>query len=327
MSWSSYFFTFVRDERVILTTLGLATAGIISTMVTALTITRDNNEIPPTEPKTQYITQDTEDSLDLTTIDKLISHPNYSIREVAIKILCDRAINDDDCIEALLRGITNENYDERMEALRALALLTGYSIGLEGLSKLNKPKAYSALVRSLELCLCDLERPSLNDEHWDEYFLRDMAERLCLMFVLELSTKYGVDLLIRARFVEKWLAQQDWGDSQEERKRNFKNYVELKGNRIVDIIKRIMESRRGLHALEEAELLEKSDSRSSAERVLIMEFGERGPASSSSRRTREHSAEEQRLRRQHREAMVLNDGTRPLGREDIIERNPSPPTP
>jgi hypothetical protein len=38
-------------------------------------------------------------------------------------------------------------------------------------------------------------------------------------------------------------------------------------------------------------------------------------------RAREHSVEEQRLRRQHREAMVLNDGTRPLGREDIIERD------
>jgi len=40
----------------------------------------------------------------------------------------------------------------------------------------------------------------------------------------------------------------------------------------------------------------------------------------SSRRPRDQSSEEEHLRRRHREAMVLNDGTRPLGRGDIIER-------
>jgi hypothetical protein len=151
------------------------------------------------------------------------------------------------------------------------------------------------------------------------------------MFILELVNKYGVDLLVRARFVEKWVVQQDWGDTPEERRRNFKNYVDLKGNRIVDILKRVMESRRGTRALEKAGLLEKDHFRHNAERLLIMEFGD-GPSQQTGSerhvpRTREHSAEEQRLRRQHREAMVLNDGTRPLGREDIIERDHSPPSP
>ena len=36
----------------------------------------------------------------------------------------------------------------------------------------------------------------------------------------------------------------------------------------------------------------------------------------------EQSVEEQRLRHRHREAMVFNDGTRPLNSEDIIQRNP-----
>ncbi|KAF4996910.1 hypothetical protein FGRMN_4231 [Fusarium graminum] len=331
MGWADSLLTIARDERLVLLTLGLATFGVVSTVVTALTIIRDDNEIPPPQPKTQYITQDTEDSLQIETLEKLLDHPNYSIREVAIKILCDRAVNDLGTTHLLLKGITRPDYDERMRCLRALALLTGQTIGLDGLSKLNNATAYSALVSSLELSLNDTERPDLTDSHWDEYYLRDMAERFCLMFVLELVNKYGAVMLVKARFVEKWLAKQDWGDTPEERRRNFKDYMALKANRIVEIVDRIKESRRGLRALEKAGLIDKENSRRRIRELpdLIMEIEEEAGnlplVEPRATRTREHSAEEQRLRRQHREAMVLNDGTRPLAREDIIEREHSSP--
>ncbi|CAM1506536.1 Fc.00g061770.m01.CDS01 [Cosmosporella sp. VM-42] len=333
MSWTSSLLAFARDERVILVSLGLATFGIVSTVVTALTIIRDDNEIPPTQPKTQYITQDTEDSLQLETLEKLLDHPNYSIREVAVKILCDRAVNDPDTIKYLLFGITRPNYDERMQCLRALALLS-----LDGLSKLNNQMAFSALVRSLELSLTDAERPKLDDSHWDEYYLRDMAERFCLMFLSELINKYGATELVKAGFVHKWLAKQDWGDTPEKRRRNFKDYMSFKTNRIVDIVARIRHSRRGLRAMERVGLIDRESSRRRIRELpdIIMEIQEDttgpeeqpgdAPVEQQVPRTREHSAEEQRLRRQHREAMVLNDGTRPLAREDIIERNHGSPT-
>ncbi|KAF4976346.1 hypothetical protein FZEAL_6966 [Fusarium zealandicum] len=332
MGWASSLLAFSRDERVILASISLATFTIVSSMFTVLTIIRDDNAIPPPEPKTQYITQDTEDSLELDTLEKLLDHPNYSIREIAIKILCDRAINDSETTIHLLYGITRPDYDERMRCLRALALLTGQTIGLDGLAKLNTIKAYSALVRSLELSLDDVERPDLSDSHWDEYYLRDMAERFCLMFVLELVNKYGASSLVKAQFVEKWLAKQEWGAEPEERRRNFKDYMALKNNRIVEIVDRIKHSRRGLRALEKVGLIDKDNSRRRIRELpdLIMEFEEEAPSGplveQQVPRTREHSAEEQRLRRQHREAMVLNDGTRPLGREDIIERDNGSPT-
>lgn len=128
MSWVNSFMSFARDERVVLVTIGVATFSIVSTMVTILTIIRDDNEIPPAEPKTQYITQDTEDALQSETLDKLLTHPNYSIRDIANKILCDRAINDPETTHFLLYGITRPDYDERMKCLRALALLTGQTI-------------------------------------------------------------------------------------------------------------------------------------------------------------------------------------------------------
>ena len=129
MGWADNLLAFARDERVVLVTLGVATFGVVSTVFTALTVIRDDNEIPPPQPKTQYITQDTEDSLQIVTLEKLLDHPNFSIREVAIKILCDRAVNDPETTHTLLFGITRPDYDERMRCLRALALLTGQTIG------------------------------------------------------------------------------------------------------------------------------------------------------------------------------------------------------
>ena len=129
MGWATTLLSVARDERVALVSISLATFGIVSSIVSVLTMIRDDNELPPPQPKTQYITQETEDSLQLETLEKLLDHPNYSIREIAIKILCDRAVNDPETTQYLLYGITRPNYDERMKCLRALALLTGQTIG------------------------------------------------------------------------------------------------------------------------------------------------------------------------------------------------------
>ncbi|EFY92803.1 hypothetical protein J3458_004651 [Metarhizium acridum] len=330
MGWKEACWSFCRDDRVHLVGIGLATFGLVRTIITVLTIIRDDNEIPPKEPKAQYITQETEDSLRLDTLEKLLVHPNYSVREVATKILCDRAINDPQTLLTLLYGITRPDYEERMRCLRALALLTGQTMGLDGLAQLNNDKAYSALVRSLELSLEDAELPDLTNSHWDEYYLRDMAERFNLMFIHELISKYGSNALIKARFVEKWLAKQKWGDDPVARRHNFKAYMDLKDNRLVEIVDKLKHSKRGLRALEQAGLIDGSRRRIRTPDI-IMEIEEEIVGESPSinrvrRPMRETSVEEQRLRRQHREAMVLNDGTRPLGREDIIERDHGSPT-
>lgn len=133
MGWAAGLATIARDERVVLLSIGLATFGLVRSIITGLTLIRDLNVVPPAEAKTQYITQDTEDALQLETIEKLLNHPSYSIREVATKILCDRAINDAETTTHLLYGITRPDYDERMQCLRALALLTGQTMGQRSL--------------------------------------------------------------------------------------------------------------------------------------------------------------------------------------------------
>ncbi|TQS32728.1 hypothetical protein Golomagni_06950 [Golovinomyces magnicellulatus] len=327
MSWRMSLLTAARDERVILATIGLAAFGIISTIFTGLTLIRDDSEIPPVEPKTQYITQETEDTLHLDTLDKLVEHPNYSIRDVALRILSDRAINDTSATNDLIYGITRPEYDYRLLCLQTLALLGQQVTGVDSLSQLHSLKTYSAFVRSLELSLDDTERPLLDDPYWDDYYLRDSAEKYCIRFLQELTSKYGANLLVRAKFVEKWLVKQEWGKTDEDRQRNFREYMNCKNNRIVEIVTRVRHCKPGLRALEKCKLIDRDISQRRMRELpdLLMEDIVGDPNITRPRRTREHSAEERRLRRQHREAMVLNDGTRPLAREDIIERDHGSP--
>lgn len=417
-------FTLLRDERTVLIGLGVTAASFFCAMRFALEYYRDEVEIKPTQPKTQYITQDTEDSLRKGTLETLLQHYNFSIRETALKIVAGRAVNDTAAVKHLLRGITRPDYDERERCLKALAFaVEDVETYQDPLGVLNTPQGYRALVRSLELSLSDYEHEPLDDPLYDEYYLRDVNERRCLLLIYKLIHKYGVDRLIEAQFIERWLAQQPWtrdpkpkpksemnqnddddddnnennnnnnnknndnknrnrNSNNDERLQNFARYLERKRNRISDICQHLTETRAGRRALVRARLLAKSKSkrpqrrradRASDQIKVVLEIsmadddendpgnrddgallrgevfeGRSGIASSADdddgddedvdedddfgdgdddhsnilvpRLRVDQSAEEQRLRRRHREAMVLNDGTHPPGRGDIIER-------
>ncbi|KAI0008023.1 hypothetical protein F4779DRAFT_589128 [Xylariaceae sp. FL0662B] len=326
--------SFLRDERLLTVGFGLTTVGFLFAMRTILEYYRDEAEVKPIPPKTQYITQDTEDSLKATTLESLLNHYNFAIRDTALKIVAGRAVNDGPAIHHLLWGITRKDYDERMESLRALAFaVEDKDTFQDPLSVLNTPKAYSALVRSLELCLDDVEHEKLDDPLYDEYYLRDIGERRCLLLVSQLIHKYGVDKLVEAKFVEKWLAKQPWGDGTEERQKNFDMYMSRK-NRISDICFHLRATKTGRKALAKAKLISKAKAskREGSDHIKVVleismgndddidEFQVDASHGGLVPRVNEQSAEEQRLRRRHREAMVLNDGTHSLGRGDIIER-------
>jgi hypothetical protein len=342
------FLPFARDQRVVLLGLGVASIGLVAVMRSLLLYIREEAEIKPTPPKTQYITQETEDNLKLNTLETLLGHYNYAIKETAAKIVCDRAVNDGSTVSILLAGITNPDYDERMKSLRCLAIITDQ----QSMHLLDDKRAYSALVRSLELCLSDQaaipgsSREKLDDPNFDDYFLRDMSEKLCLMFVSQLIDRYTATDLIKAGFVEKWLAKQYWGDNEGEVQRNFLAYMDRRENRITSIMSRIETLRLGKQALVRAKLIPRSTrqrphglrnmpvplegtQRLSFAMSVNVADDEDGHANETSPdrtdvaipRVIERSVEEQRLRHRHREAVVINDGMHPLSRDDIIERN------
>ncbi|KAI1176744.1 hypothetical protein F4777DRAFT_544999 [Nemania sp. FL0916] len=325
-------FSFARDERLIAVGFGLATLGCIAAMRLMLTHSRDKAEIRPPQPKTQYITQATEDSLKLSTLDTLIQHYNFAIRDTTLRIVAGRAVNDPAAIDDLLWGITRPDYDERMQSLRALTFAlddTSYRGAL--VDALKTPKGHSAIVRSLEVGLDDVKHDKLDDPLYDEYYLRDIAEQRCLLLVSLVIQDYGVNRFVEAGFVEKWLAKQPWGDTDEERCKNFSRYTSIKTNRISHICERLRASKVGSKALIKAKLITKENrprrERSSNFKV-VLEISMANEADNTVEtsqielvpRVNDQSAEEQRLRRRHREAMVLNDGTHSLGRSDIIER-------
>lgn len=115
---------YARDERLIIVGLMAVVVGVVSTVRIFTTQVLDQAEIKPPQPTTQYITQDTEDSLKPATLDTILGHYNYAIREIAAKIVCDRAVNDGESMDYLLWGIARPDYDERMKCLRTLAFIT-----------------------------------------------------------------------------------------------------------------------------------------------------------------------------------------------------------
>lgn len=120
MGWLSKLF----DDRVLFGYLALnATAWLLGVRY-LLRKWRDEAEIKPVQPKTQYITQETEDALKVSTLGALLGHYNYGIQDVAARIVCDRSINDKNTVEMLLWGITRKDYDERLKNLKALVMIS-----------------------------------------------------------------------------------------------------------------------------------------------------------------------------------------------------------
>jgi len=191
------------------------------------------------------------------------------------------------------------------------------------LEKLHTWKAYSALVRALELSI-DPDQEELNSKYYDEYPLRDMAEKLGLMFVSQLISRFEADKLVKAGFVEKWLARQNWGDSEETKQANFSQYMVHRNNRIADIVNSIQRVKCGREALADAGLIPREwvdDSNTNGAQSATMGLGETNIlfyTLNTAPRNRDQSVEEARVRHRNREAMVLNDGSGPVTSSDII---------
>lgn len=191
---------------------------------------------------------------------------------------------------------------------------------------INRPDTYSALVKSLEYSLTDYEHNPYDIE-WDNWQLRDGVEQECLLLLSQLVDKFGVQGIIKARFVERFLGKEPWGNDDCERQVNFLQSLRTQ-NQLNGLTLPLIRDVTGRKQLSKAKLLPVDfewDLPSS--RDVRMTNGEGtagedfdGMFVEGGRRRRDQSSEEDSIRRRHREAMVLNDGTRPLGRDDIIQR-------
>lgn len=195
------------------------------------------------------------------------------------------------------------------------------------MSLISKPKTYAALVKCLEYSITDYEHNEYDPE-WDNWHLRDVVEQGCLVILAQMIDKFGVEGVVKSRFVERWLVKEPWGGADDdERQLNFMDSL-TKRYRLNEICLPLFRDSAGKKALQDAKLLPVGKLDYNESEVDIRMTNGEGTAGEdfdgmfvdSSRRPRDRSSEEEHLRRRHREAMVLNDGTRPLGRGDIIER-------
>lgn len=333
--------------------LGITACAVIGMMRHLLVQYRDAAIEKPARGKPQYITQEVEDSVKLETLTRLLNSPSHGIQDTASTIICERALYDGSSLDVILWYIAQPDYESREQGIRALVHMIStcgrkFSWHDETselmcevpaiLPMLNTPKAYIALVRSLEHSVNDYEH-NVYDPEWDNWELRDMCERGCLMILTQLSDRHGVEGLVKAGFIEKWLAKEPWGGRNEDEKQLAFMDSLAKDTRLSDIAMPLFRDEAGRKRLEATRLLPPSieEQISDAEQISSLKdvrmIGGEGTAGEEEdgdqfiqafveglRRPRDSSVEEEYLRRRHREAMVLNDGSRPLGRADIIER-------
>ncbi|CZR51199.1 uncharacterized protein PAC_01074 [Phialocephala subalpina] len=312
-------------DRILVFGLGITACSVLYGAARLLLYSQKASILPPLENKPQYITQDVEDSLKLSTLDKLLDSPNYCIQETTAIIVCERALHDGVTIDALLWHAAQPEYELREQGIRSLAMMMNSST----LKILNKPTTYAALVKSLEYSAADYKHNECDPE-WDNWGMRDVAEQGCLMILGQLVAKYGVEGLVKTRFVDRWLAKEPWGNTEEEKIFCFTRSLRA-SHRINEITVPLFKDRTGRKQLMKAKLLpselESDLNRHMGDTRMINGEGTAGEDFDGmfveSRRRRDQSAEDDRIRRRHREAMVLNDGSRPLGRGDIIQRTDS----
>jgi len=208
-------------------------------------------------------------------------------------------------------------------------MLTSTDSVIATLQMINKPKTYAALIKSLEYCVTDYPHNGY-DMDWDNWHLRDIVEQGCLMVLWQLVGYCGVDGLVKGKFVERWLVKEPWGKTTEERQILFMEVLEKADSYKLNLILLpLVQNPEGRKQLEDAKLIPRTNS---VPRMSVFDTrmingestsGEDFRGMSLERRRRRHlvPTEEDRLRRRHREAMVLNDGSQPLSRGDIIEQD------
>jgi hypothetical protein len=111
------------QDRLFFLAIGITTCAVIGLMRRMLVQYQQSAVIQPSESKSQYITQEVEDSLKASTLNKLLDSPNYSIQETTAIIICERGLHDGCTVDVLLHYITRPDHDMREQGVRALTMM------------------------------------------------------------------------------------------------------------------------------------------------------------------------------------------------------------
>ncbi|KAJ5606969.1 hypothetical protein N7537_003588 [Penicillium hordei] len=314
--------------------LGVSLFFAIRGIATDLRQVVDLTEIKHVEKEDKIISEGTEEALKLDTLLKLSQSTSHDLRAAALRIISERSTKGD-TRDLLLEELASRNKVHQRRALNALNfLVSNRALTRTSIcSRLADIPTFTAIIN----CLCNLLEEHVEKTSTTNSPIlpktRPMGEKKALN-ILNALLQENIPDALEAGIISRWLCRYPFPCAIAEPSRRRDVVILMKtwwsDDAVMSAIFSALSShpdgvkqlrKHGLMGsmIEENDHDDEDDADSD---VWMVDADEAGGSfgRTPSRRLQEGSAEEQALRRRRREAMVLSDGGRPIGNDDIIQR-------
>ncbi|CAI7588782.1 unnamed protein product [Penicillium palitans] len=314
--------------------LGVSLFFAIRGIATDLRQVVDLTEIKHVEKEDKIISEGTEEALKLDTLLKLSQSTSHDLRAAALRIISERSTKGD-TRDLLLEELASKNKVHQRRALNALNfLVSNRALTRTSIcSRLADVPTFTAIIN----CLCNLLEEHVEKTSTTNSPIlpktRPMGEKKALN-ILSVLLPENIPGALEAGIISRWLCRYPFPCAIAEPSRRRDVVILMKTWWSDDVVMSAIFSALSSHPdgikqlrkhglmgsmIEENDHDDEDDADSD---VWMVDADEAGGSfgRTPSRRLQEGSAEEQALRRRRREAMVLSDGGRPIGNDDIIQR-------
>ncbi|OJJ63201.1 hypothetical protein ASPSYDRAFT_86843 [Aspergillus sydowii CBS 593.65] len=326
------------SDKVLWICLGVSLFFAVRGIAADLHSVNELTEIKNDGTDDKIISEGTEDALKLDTLLRLSNSTSYDLRSAALRIIAERSVKAN-TRNLLLKDLASKNPERRNKAIPAVFfLVSNRALSRTSVcSRLKDFPTYTALVD----CLCNLlgEHVEKTSDTVSPIFPRTRPPgEIKAMRTLNILLQENTPAALEAGIVSRWLANYPFPCALTEPSRRQDVVILMKtwwaDDAVMSAIFGTLSShpegakqlrKYGLMGsmLEENDHDELSDDNDDGdeESDVWMVDGDdtAGSRPIPARRHRDRNIEEQALRRRRREAMVLSDGRRPIGNDDIIQ--------
>ncbi|KGO72283.1 hypothetical protein PITC_050830 [Penicillium italicum] len=313
--------------------LGVSLFFAVRGIATDLRQVVDLTEIKHVEKEDKIISEGTEEALKLDTLLKLSQSTSYDLRAAALRIISERSTKGD-ARDLLLEELASRNKAQQHRALNAMNfLVSNRALTRTSIcTRLADVPTFTAIIN----CLCNLLEEHVEKTSTTNSPIlpktRPMGEKKALK-ILNVLLPENIPDALEAGIISRWLCRYPFPCAIAEPSRRRDVVILMKTWWSDDVVMSAIFSALSSHPdgikqlrkhglmgsmIEENDHDDEDDADSDVWMVDADEAG--GSFGRTPRRLQEGSAEEQALRRRRREAMVLSDGGRPIGNDDIIQR-------
>ncbi|KAJ5246994.1 Armadillo-like helical [Penicillium chermesinum] len=319
--------------------LGISLFFAVRGIATDIRQVVDLTEIKRDEREDKIISEGTEEALKLDTLLKLSESTSHDLRAAALRIISERSTKGE-TRDILLADLSSKNKTRRGKAINALHfLVSNRALSRTSVcTRLRDLPTYTALVN----CLCNFldEHVEITSNTLSPILprTRPLGEKKAIQILNSLLPE-NIPCALEAGVVSQWLTRYPFPcvtNADPSRRRDL--FMLMKtwwaDDAVMSSIFSTLTSHPdGIRQLRKHGLMgsmieeENDQDDDDGDSDVWMVDGEDTAGTSgtfgsfrSAPRPQESSLEEQALRRRRREAMVLSEGGRPLGRDDIIQR-------